>query len=251
MSRGSRSMCLGLLWLAALPGWSAEYAGVLDWSQRTELSVPVSGVVEAVHVQSGQVVRAGTPLLRLDLTPFKAQVAEAKAEADRQAEEAADAQRELERARELYARTVTATSELDAARLRHARAEALLRAAQARLERARWQLARAEPLAPFDAIVLERRAEPGMTVAAQCQSPMLVSIARADEILARIQLTPLQATVVRPGARAEVTVAGDTYSGVVRGLSYQAGAEAAYVAEIAIPRKDGQVAGLPARVRLP
>lgn len=241
-------------WLALLtlvPARAAEYVGVLEWSQRAELSLPVSGVVEAVHVSPGQSVQAGQALLRLDLTPFKAQVAELRAEVDRYSEEAADAKRELDRAQELYARTVTSTTELDAARLRHARAAASLAAAQARLERARWQLAQAELLAPFNAIVLERRAEPGQAVAAQCQPSILVSLARADEILARVRLSARQATAVRPGMRAEVSVAGAVHAGAVRNLAYLGGGEAAYVVDVVIPRKDGLIAGLPAGVRLP
>jgi hypothetical protein len=52
-------------------------------------------------------------------------------------EEQADATRDLERVRELYARTVASTTELDAAKLRHARASSGLAAAQARVERSR------------------------------------------------------------------------------------------------------------------
>ncbi len=240
-----------LLLIGFLPAQAAEYAGALEWSQRADLSLPVSGVVETVEVGPGQTVPSGQVLLRLDLTPFKAQVAELRAEVDRHAEELADAQRELDRAQELYARTVTSTTELDAAKLRHARAAAGLAAAQARLERSRWQLAQAELRAPFNAVVLARRAEPGMAVAAQCQPPALVSLARADEILARVHLSPRQASAIRPGMRAEVAVAGTTHVGVVRGVTHQGGGETPYTVDVIIPRKDGLVAGLPAAVRLP
>lgn len=240
-----------LMLLVLIPARAAEYSGVLEWSQRVELSAPVSGVVEAVHVVPGQTVQAGQPLMRLDLTPFKAQVAELRAEVDRHAEELADAKRELERAQELYARTVTSTTELDAAKLRHARAAAGHAAAQARLERARWQLAQAELLAPFNAVVLARRAEPGMTVAAHCQPPVLLSLARADEIFARVRLSAHQAAAVHPGMPAEVAVAGTTHVGVVRSLTHEGGGEAPYALDVVIPRREGHTAGLPAIIRLP
>lgn len=240
-----------LLLIGLLPARAAEYTGVLEWSQRTELALPVSGVVETVEVSPGQIVQAGQLLLRLDLTPFKAQVAELRAELDRYGEELADAKRELERAQELYARTVTSTTELDAAKLRHARAAAGLAAAQARLERARWQLAQAELRAPFNAIVLTRRAEPGMAVAAQCEPPVLMSLARADEILIRVRLGPSEAGVVRLGMRAEVALAGTIHAGIVRGLTYEGRSEAPYTMDVVIPRTEGLVAGLPASVKLP
>ena len=103
----------------------------------------------------------GALLLGLDPVPYKAQVAEARAETVGLAKEA-DTKRELERAQELYARTVMAITELDAARLKHARASAALAAAQARLERACWQLAQTELRAPSPALILERRASSGL-----------------------------------------------------------------------------------------
>lgn len=248
MKRISGHAAWGTL-LIALTARAAEHTAVLEWSQRLEMSTPLSGVVASVQAVPGQTVDTGTLLLGLDPTPYKAQVAEARAETDRLAEDEADARRELARAQELYARTVTATTELEAARLKQARATAALAAAQARLERARWQLAQTEVRAPFPALILERRAEPGMAVAAQCQPPILFRIARADEMIARTRLTPNQASRVRPGMRAEVSIAGETHRGFVRGVNH-AGADATeYTVDVAFPRKDGMMAGLVASLR--
>jgi len=239
-----------LIPLMVLTARAGEYPAVLEWSQRVDLSTPLSGIVASVQAQPGQTVDTGALLLGLDPVPYKAQVAEARAETDRLAEEEADAKRELERAQELYARAVTATTELDAARLKHARASAALAAAQARLERARWQLAQTELRAPFPALILERRAEPGMAVAAQCQPPILLRLARADEMIARADLTPAQAGSVRLGMRAEVSIAGKPHRGVVRGVNYTGTGDRVYSVDVAIPRQDGMMAGLPASLRL-
>lgn len=236
--------------LPALGARAADHVAVLEWSQRVDLSTAVSGIVAAVQALPGQTVDSGALLLSLDPTPYKAQVAEARAETDRMAEDAADAGRELVRAQELYARTVTATTELDAAKLKQARASAALAAAQARLERARWQLAQTEVRAPYPALILERRAEPGMAVAAQCQPPVLLRIARADEIIARARLTPAQAGEVRPGMQAEILVTGRPHRGVVRGVSHAGTDPTVYTVDVVIPRKDGMMAGLPVSLRL-
>ncbi len=236
--------------LLALTARAGEFPAVLEWSQRVDLSTPLSGIVKSVQATPGQTVATRTLLLNLDPTPYKAQVAEARAEADRLAEDEADAKRELARAQELYARTVTATTELDAAKLKQARASASLAAAQARLERARWQLAQTEVRAPYPALILERHAEPGMAVAAQCQPPLLLRIARADEMLARARLTPRQAVGVRPGMQAEVALGGKTHRGVVRAVHHVGSDAAAYAVDVAIPREDGMLAGLPATLHL-
>ncbi len=240
-----------LLLLIGSGAQAGELTAQLAWSQPLALSTPLSGVVATVSAEAGQTVAQGALLLSLDPTPFKAQVAEARADAERLAEEAADAKRELARAEELYARTVTATTELDAAKLKQARASAALAAAQARLERARWQLAQTELRAPFPAIILERRAVPGMVVAAQCQPPTLFTIAHAEEMLARAPLTAKQASSVRPGMRAEVLFGGKSHPGRVRSLSYTGSGEAAaYSVEVVIARTPGMTAGLPASLRL-
>ncbi|MGQ9685512.1 MAG: efflux RND transporter periplasmic adaptor subunit [Thiobacillaceae bacterium] len=239
-----------IILLLALTARAGEHTAVLEWSQRVDLSTPLSGIVASVQALPGQTVEAGALLLGLDATPYKAQVAEARAETDRLAEDEADARRELKRAEELYARTVTATTELDAARLKHARTTAALAAAQARLERARWQLAQTEVRAPFPALILERRAEPGMTVAAQCQPPILLRIARADEIIARTSLSPRQASNVRPGMKAEVVHGGKSHPGVVRAVNHAGTDAAEYTVDVAIPREAGMMAGLTASLRL-
>jgi multidrug efflux pump subunit AcrA (membrane-fusion protein) len=188
-------------------------------------------------------------LASLEPTLFKAAVAENRADLDRLTEEHADAKRDLERVQELYARTVSATTELDAAKLRFARSQAGLAATQARLERARRLLAESELRAPFDAIVLARHGEPGLVVASQCQPPAVFSVARADELVARAQMDASQAAAVRLGGDAEVQAAGKTMKGKVAGLTAQA--DGRYAIEVAIPRRDGLLAGQAATVRLP
>lgn len=228
---------------------AADYHGALDWSGRVSLAMTVSGVVETVAAQPGQVVKKGDLLAALHPALFKAGVAEARADADRLTEEEADAGRDLARVKELYARSVAPTTELDAARLRHARAVSGLAAAQARLEKARRLLVESELRAPFDAVVLNRMAEPGLVAATPCQPNPLFTVARADELLARASLEPAQAAHVRPGAAAEVQAAGKTWKGVVRGVSAQG--ETRYGVEVALPREAGLIPGLAAVIRMP
>ena len=236
--------CLSLPFAGA-----AEHAAVLDWSGRVGLGFPVSGVLEAVSARPGQTVRKGELLASLEPTLFKAAVAESRAELDRLTEEHADAKRDLERARELYARTVSPTTELDAAKLRFARAQSGLAAAQARVERARRLLAESELRAPFDALILARHGEPGWVIASQCQPPAVFSVARADELVARVSLDAGQARPSRLGTEVEVVVGGKPVKGSVSGQT--ALPDGRYALEVSIPRNAGLLAGQPASVRLP
>lgn len=143
-----------------------------------ELSTRVSGVVEEVYVQPGQSVKKGAVLLRLNKVIYQAHVLEAGAEIERLRAEAAEAKRELGRAEELYSRTVSSTTELDSAKLRHTRAQSALTVAEARATVAKKNLADTELKAPFNAVVAAVPAAPGVVVATDCQPKALVVLRR-------------------------------------------------------------------------
>ncbi|NWG86891.1 MAG: efflux RND transporter periplasmic adaptor subunit [Hydrogenophilaceae bacterium] len=239
-----------LVWLISSTAWAADYPAVLQWSQPVAMSAAAAGVVERVLVQAGQQVRQGELLLALDQTRYQALVMAARAELERLQEEEAEAKRNFEREKELYARTVTATTALDAAKLQLVQAKTATQAGQARLEQARRQLAETELRAPFPALVIDRPAEPGMVVA-QCQPPVLLSVARSDEILARASLSPAQAATVTLGAAATVQVGDKGYAGKVRALRFVAGDKPSYQIDVAIPRAARWMAGQAATIKLP
>ncbi|MFN3543926.1 MAG: efflux RND transporter periplasmic adaptor subunit [Thiobacillus sp.] len=147
-------------------------------AERVELTTRVSGIVEEVLVKPGQRVGKGAVLARLDRTVLQALADEAAAEQVRAEAEEADARRELERAEELYNRTVSSTSELEASTLRHTRAKASLAAANARLAIARKNLSDAELKAPFAGVVAAVPGAPGAVIAADCQPRPLVVLIR-------------------------------------------------------------------------
>lgn len=157
-------MLAGGAMLMAMPGWAADIA----------LTTRVSGVVDQVLVKAGQRVSKGTVLLRLDNTILQARFDEAAAELARAQADEADAKRDLERMQELFDRTVSSTTELDASNLRYTRAQAALSAAQARRIIAQKNLSDAELRAPFDGVVSAVPGAPGTVVAADCQPRTLV-----------------------------------------------------------------------------
>jgi RND family efflux transporter MFP subunit len=158
----------------ALAGLGLAGAGPLWAADTVELTTRVSGVVEAVLVKPGQHVKKGAVLLRLDRTVLRARLDEATAERARAQADEADAKRELGRAQELFNRTVSSTSELEAATLRHDRAQAALSAAEARRVIAQKNLSDAELKAPLDGVVSAVPGGPGTVVAADCQPKPLV-----------------------------------------------------------------------------
>jgi len=163
------------LWaLVFLLGSVSAAAGEITRLHGIPLTTPVSGVVKSVFVSVGQRVKKGQPLLALDDTIYQARVREAEAGVTRAKEEGLDAGRDLARAKELYSRAVSSTTELDAAKLRNARADAVTKEAQARLIIARKNQQDSILRAPFDGVVSARLVEPGMYVATTLQPPTLI-----------------------------------------------------------------------------
>lgn len=166
-------MKLGV-WAVVLTGWGVMVTGTLWAAEGIPLTTPVSGVVEKVFVKPGQRVSKGTLLLHLDKTILQARLDEAIAEQARAQAEEGDAKRDLERAQELFDRTVSSATELEAAALRHARAQAVLATASARRVIAEKNLQDAELKAPFNAVVKSVPGMPGTVVTAECQPKTLV-----------------------------------------------------------------------------
>jgi RND family efflux transporter MFP subunit len=162
------------VWVAALTAWGVMASGTLWAAEDIPLTTPVSGVVEKVFVKPGQRVSQGTLLLQLDKTILQARLDEAAAEQARAQAEEGDAKRDLDRAQELFDRTVSSATELEAAALRYARAQAVLATASARRVIAEKNLQNAELKAPFDAVVKAVPGMPGTVVTADCQPKTLV-----------------------------------------------------------------------------
>jgi RND family efflux transporter MFP subunit len=188
--------------------WAADMPATLQWSQRVELSTPVSGVVKAVNVEVGDQVRKGQVLLSLDGTDYQASVAETESAITRYKAETEEAKRDLDRVQNLHERTVVATAELDQAKLRLVKSQSMLAEAQAHLRQDRKALDDTLLRAPFDAVVILRDAEPGLSVAAGLEPRMLLTLARSGEMIARMDLPSPQIDKLKTGLTVTVNVAG-------------------------------------------
>ena len=240
--------------LFPLTAWTADIQATLQWSQRVELSTQVSGKVQAVNVEVGDLVRKGQVLLSLDNTAYQARVAESRSEITRLNAEAEEDKRNLDRVLELYDRTAVSTTELDQAKLKLVRSQSALSEARARLQQNQKALDDASIRAPFDAVVVIRQAEPGLSVAAGLQPQMLLTLARSGEMIARMHLSPTQMDKLKPGQAVIVSVAGINYTGKIKTLGLEPikiKDEWVYPVDIVFPSKEPLRAGAPALVKLP
>jgi RND family efflux transporter MFP subunit len=234
--------------------WAAEIQATLQWSQRVELSAPVSGVVQAVNVEVGDLVKKGQVLLTLDSTAYQAGVAASQSEITRLNAEAEEAKRDLVRVQELYQRTVVSTTDLDQAKLRLVKSQSMLAEARARLRQNQKALDDASLRAPFDAVVVIRQAEPGLSVAAGLQPQMLLTLARSGEMIARALLSSPQMDKLKTGQTLTVSVAGVNHTGKIKTLGLEPikiKEEWFYPVDVVFPTKEPLRAGAPAQLTLP
>ena len=236
-----------VVWSSAL--W-ADWEGRTVWAGITKLSTPLTGMIEQVLVTPGEYVRQGQVLLRMDQRVVRARVAEAVANAEYASLQQQEMARELERAEELYERTLLADHELDLARIAAARGMAEYRAAQAAEAKAREALLHSELRAPFAARVLSQHVASGEIVNNQFFAiPMLV-VANSEQMLVSLRLGAEQVVGLSQGMALVVEVDGERHPASLKAISYDPGS-GDYHLEVLFTPSQRIIAGMPARVRLP
>jgi HlyD family secretion protein len=183
-----------------------------------------SGLITAVFVDVNDRVVKGQVLASLDpsrlidtVNQSKASVAAAEAGVGEAQATAAQTQSNLERLEQVYRLSggkVPSKTEMDSGRADYRRAAAAVLSARAQVLQARAQLATAETnlrkariFSPVTGVVLSRSIEPGQTVAASLNAPVLFTIAE-DLAQMELEVSVDEADVgeVRDGQRATFTV---------------------------------------------
>lgn len=254
MMRGMMVLC-GLLVSAVLQ--AGEVTGSLQWLRRVELSTPTSGLISQVAVNNGDEVQKGQLLLNLDPRGFNALLKKTEARVLSRREARDEARRELERTTEMYDRTLLSDHELQLAKITLSNAEAELLAAEAERTLARLELDYSRVTAPFDGVILERRAEVGQTVVTRMQSVPLLVLAETGRMLARVEVSEQELVALRTGLEVQVRAGGKVFHGKVQRVGMEpviaAGGVARYEVDVVFeyPRTERLRAGQSAVVVLP
>ncbi len=215
--------------------------GNLQPTNQVDVGSELSGIVERVFVDDNDVVKKGDRLARLD--PSKLQDAVVKSRANLASAEAQVLQAQatvmetqaqfarLQKVSELSGGKVPAQFELDAANANVKRAAANESTAKASVAQARaslqtdeTNLGKAEIRSPINGVVLSRKVQPGQTVAASLQAPVLFSLAE-DLSKMELQVSVDEADVgsVKAGQKATFTVhawPGRSFSAVITRVGY-------------------------------
>ncbi len=156
---------------------SITATGQLSADTTVQVGSQVSGTIAHLYADFNTVVRKGQLLAQLDPTSLQATVADMKAQRDRAQATLNDAERTLRRTKDLFAKTLVAQSDYDAALTAEEQAKASLESAKAQYDRAVVNLQYATITSPISGVVISRNVDVGQTVAASLQAPTLYTIA--------------------------------------------------------------------------
>ena len=165
--------------------------GNLEPTNQVDVGMEVSGTIESVAVDYNDQVTAGQVLARLDTDQLAARVRQAEASlalaraAVKEAEATlVEARNHSTRFQALKQKGLCSAEDCEGAQAAYTRAEAALdrsRAqvaqAQAQLDADRTSLDKAVIRSPINGVVLQAHVEPGQTVAASLQTPVLFTLA--------------------------------------------------------------------------
>ncbi len=209
-------------------------SGSLSALVTVQVGSQVSGRLQHIYVDYNSPVKKGQLIARLDPELFQAAYQQARANevaatgnlAKAEAQ-AADSERQYQRAKELAAQKLvdqadldTAMSTADAARAQVQASRGSLAQAEAALHQARINLAYASIYSPTSGVVISRNVDVGQTVAASLQAPTLFVIA-GDLRKMQVDTSVAEADIgrLRTGMPATFTVDAyptETFQGRVR-----------------------------------
>jgi RND family efflux transporter MFP subunit len=199
------------------PGYTLtrRFTGQVEAADRTDLAFELSGRVTEVLVDEGATVRAGDTLALLDTAALGPERAALQAQRAALAADAELARLTLARADALTDLGHRSAAAQDEARLTLARLDASIAAIDAQIAGVDVRLDKSRLIAPFDAIIGPRLADPGQTVAAG--TPVLTLFDAAPPRL-RAGLPPDLAATLAPGDTLAVDIGGTTATATVTAI---------------------------------
>ncbi len=195
--------------------------GNLEPVNQVEVGSEISGTIDSVLVDFNDRISKGQVLARLNTDEQRAKVLQAKAAVEVAKSRVLQAEAtmlemdlKLKRCQTLSKRDLCPPQELDAAEAASARAKADQASAKAQVSQAnatldveQTRLAKAVIRSPIDGIVLQRQIEPGQTVAASLQAPVLFILAEnLAQMELRVAVDEADIGKVREGQQATFTV---------------------------------------------
>lgn len=238
--------------LRKITDWD-EFTGRLEAVETVDLRARVSGLLESIHFEDGEMVEAGDLLFQLDPRPYQAELDARLADAEL-AEAARNlASSNLERGRKLLESNAIPAEDVDARVAGLAEAEASLQAARARVDAAQLNVDFTQVTAPITGRVSDHFISVGNLISGgSAQSTLLTTIVSTDPIYVRFEADEsLVLNYLRLNAAGKRQSARDYEAPVQLGLADEEGFPHEGVVDFVDNRFDQGTATMRARARIP
>jgi RND family efflux transporter MFP subunit len=160
-----------------------EYVGRFVAVESVEVRARVSGYLEAIHFQDGQIVRKGNPLFTIDRRPFETALAQAQASLEQARANLAFAEADLKRAQNVAVGTVITQQTLDQRTQSKRVAQANVAAQEQAVRQASLDLEFTALRAPIDGRIGDRRVSVGnLVTGGAAGTTLLATIESVDPI---------------------------------------------------------------------
>ncbi len=217
--------------------------GTVEPLTRSVIGSEMAGIVEKMPVRQGDLVQAGSMIVKLNDDTIRYQLAEAQA-ASKALE--ADMRRwefELQRVRHLYGKEHANEKEVYDTVADYDRARYRVEEQKAIVSRYKTDLAKTEITAPFSGYVVDRRTEVGEWIA---RGGPVVEMIDLSSVLVRVDVPEFAIPFVRlrDGAAVKIDALGRVFEGEIRHIIRQADPDArTFPVEIEIDNAEGLLAG--------
>jgi HlyD family secretion protein len=189
---------------------SAQASGSVQPDTTVEVKSKASGEILQLHAETGEVVKRGAPLVRIDPRNARNAMAQAQADLDVAKAKLANSSSQKRRADELFQSRSITEQEHEQALLDYADARSAVVRSQVDLDNARIQLEDTDVRAPITGTILEKDVERGTVIASATSNvsggTTLMKMANLNQVQVRTLVDETDIGKVQAGQRATVTV---------------------------------------------
>ena len=189
---------------------SAQASGTVQPDTTVEVKSKASGEILQLSAETGEIVKRGAPLVRIDPRNARNAMAQAQADLDVAKAKLANSTSQKRRADELFQSQSITEQEHEQALLDYADARSAVVRSQVDVDNARIQLEDTDVRAPITGTVLEKDVERGTVIASATSNvsggTTLMKMANLNQVQVRTLVDETDVGKVQPGQRATVTV---------------------------------------------
>ncbi len=209
-----------ILSLVFQPVFSQSFNGKTEWMNTVDISSITSSSIHKIHVKEGQVVNKGDLLISMDSVALELDFKIAQSQLSALAPDKELADMDLNRAYELYDRTLLSDVELKTAEFKLTQSKAKYEVAKEVKDRAEFLLNSAKIKSPINGRVISIHKSVGF-FSNNDNALTLITIVPVNEMNAVAYLKVSQWNQALVGKKATVSLKNKTYNGIVNSLGFR------------------------------